>query len=81
MGLDRVYEAERNENMSDLGGIARGDEHIYVTHLPGHKRPVLCIGNGYVIQKLASFDSEEYAEGFYKLLLNWFGLEKEEETE
>lgn len=64
--------------MSKLGGIRRGDEYIYVTHLPTHKKPVLCLGNGCVIQKIASFDSEEYAEGFYGLLLKWFGLEDEE---
>lgn len=81
MGIDRVYEAERNENMSNLGGLGRGNEHIYITHVPGKKKPVLCIGNGYVIQPIASFSSEEYAEGFYKLLLKWFGLQKEEETE
>lgn len=63
--------------MSELGGIQRGNEHIYVTHLPTHKKPVLCLGNGCVIQKIASFDSEEYAEGFYRLLLKWFGLEGE----
>ena len=63
--------------MSKLGGIQRGDEHIYVTHLPTHKKPVLCLGNGCVIQKIASFDSEEYAEEFCKLLLKWFGLEGE----
>ena len=64
--------------MSELGGIQRGNEHIYVTHLPTHKKPVLCLGNGCVMQKIASFDSEECAEGFYKILLKWFGLEDEE---
>lgn len=77
MGLDRVYEAERNENMSNLGSIVRGDERIYVTHVPGRKNPMLCIGNGNVIQPIASFKSEEHAEGFYKLLLKWFGLKEE----
>lgn len=66
--------------MSNLGGISRGDEHIYVKHLPGHKRPVLCIGNGCVIKKLASFDNDECAESFYKLLLKWVGLREEIET-
>ena len=63
--------------MSKLGGIRRGDEYIYVTHLQTHKKPVLCLGNGCVIQKIASFDSEEYAEGFYKLLLKWVEQEGE----
>lgn len=64
--------------MSNLGGIGRGNEHIYITHVPGRKKPVLCIGNEYVIQPIASFSSEEYAEGFYKLLLKWFGLGESE---
>ena len=58
-----------------MNGIRRGDEVIYITHLQGYKKPVLAIGNGCVIQKIASFDSEEYAESFCKLLNNWFGLE------
>lgn len=61
--------------MSNLGSIVRGNEHIYVTHVPGRKKPMLCIGNGNVIQPIASFSSEEYAESFYKLLLKWFELE------
>ena len=66
--------------MSNLGGICRGSEYIYITHIPGLKKPCLCIGNGYVIQKLASFDSEEYAEGFYKMLCEWLGLNVEDES-
>lgn len=67
--------------MSKLGGIGRGDEHIYITHLPGLKKPCLCIGNKYVIRKIASFDSEEYAEGFYKMLCKWLMIEEELKSE
>ncbi len=59
--------------MSELHGFRRGDENIYITHLPTHKKPVLLIRNGYVYQKIASFDSEEYAEGFCKMLEKWLG--------
>ena len=64
---------------SKLGTIVRGDERIYITHLPGFKNPCLCVGNGNVMQKIASFGSEECAEGFYKLLLDWLGIEKREQ--
>ena len=58
-----------------MNGIRRGDEVIYITHIQGYKKPVLAIGNGCVIQKIASFDSDEYAVGFCKMLNKWFGLE------
>ena len=61
-----------------MGGIQKGDEQIFITHLPTCKKPVLAIGNKCVMQKIASFDSEEYAEGFYKMLCKWFGLEQED---
>ncbi len=59
--------------MAELHGFRRGEEIIYITHLPNHKKPVLLIGNGYCSQKIASFDREEYAEGFCKMLEEWFG--------
>ena len=62
-----------------MNGIRRGDEAIYITHFPGLKKPVLAIGNGCVIQKIASFDSEEYAENFCQMLNEWLGLKKENE--
>ena len=65
--------------MSNLGGIQRGDESIYITYLPNLKKPCLCIGKGCVIQKVASFDSEEYAEGFYKMLCKWLVVPEREE--
>lgn len=61
-----------------MNGIRRGNEVIYITHLPGLKKPVLAIGNGYVIQKIATFDNEEVAEGFSKMLNEWFELEEKE---
>lgn len=57
--------------MSELYGFRRGEERIHITHLPNYKKPVLLIGNGSCLQKIASFDSEEYAEGFCKLLEKW----------
>ena len=64
--------------MSKLHGFWRGDETISITHLPRYKKPVLLIGNGLCCQKIASFDSEEYAEGFCKMLERWFGIDKTE---
>ena len=61
-----------------MNSFSRGDEHIYITHLPGLKKPVLAIGNKCVVQKIASFDSEEYAEGFCEMLKHWFGLEQQD---
>lgn len=62
-----------------MNGIRRGDEVIYITHLQGYKKPVLAIGNGCVIQKIASFDSEEYAESFCEILNRWLGLDVKNE--
>ncbi len=62
-----------------MNGFRRGDEHIYITHFPGLKKPVLAIGNGYIIHKVGSFDSEEDAEGFCEMLNKWFGFMKEVE--
>lgn len=66
--------------MSKLGGLSRGDEYIYITHIPGRKKPCLCIGNGYVIHPIAYFQSEEYAEGFYNMLCSWFKLSSEDNS-
>lgn len=62
-----------------MNGILRGDEVIYITHLQGYKKPVLTIGNRCVIQKIASFDSEEYAESFCEILNRWLGLDVKNE--
>ena len=56
---------------------AMGNERIYITHLPNLKKPVLAVGNGKCIQKIASFDSEEYAEGFSLMLGRWLGVDNE----
>ena len=63
--------------MSELGGIRRGNEVISITHIPGRKKPCLCIENECTIYPIAYFQSEEYAEKFYKMLLDWLGLEQE----
>lgn len=64
--------------MSKLHGFRRGEEIIHITHLPNYKKPVLLVGNGLCAQKIASFDSEEMAEVFCKLLNKWLMAESEE---
>ena len=64
--------------MSELHGFRRGKEVIYITHLPNRKRPVLLIGHGYIVKKIASFDSEGEAKDFCKMLERWFGTSGEE---
>lgn len=61
-----------------MNGIRRGNEVIYITHLQGYKKPVLMIGNKSVIQKIASFDSDEFAEEFSKMLNRWFEIDEKE---
>lgn len=65
--------------MSDLHGFGRGEEIIHITFLNGHKRPVLLIGNKYMAKKIASFNDEECAKEFVKLLDRWLGLEEQNE--
>ena len=67
--------------MSNLGGFRRGDTVIYFTHFPNLKKPVLAIGNGCVVSKIASFDSEEAAEGFYAMLCDWLGVKMEDQND
>lgn len=67
--------------MSELHGFKRGEEIIHITHLPNHKKPVLLVGNGLCSQKIASFDSEECAKGFCKMLEKWFEITDEAESE
>ena len=62
--------------MSELGGYKKGDEHICVTHIPERKKPVLMIGNEFVMTKMATFDSEETAEIFYDMLGRWLGVKE-----
>lgn len=57
----------------------RGDEVFGVTNLPRYKKPVLYVGNGCVIRKIASFGSKEDAEEFCEMLNRWFGFEKGEQ--
>ena len=64
-----------------MGGYKRGNEAIYITHLPDRKRPCLAIGNGCVIHKIATFDTEEEAEAFYQMLGAWLGCGAEMEGE
>ena len=64
--------------MSELHGFRRGEEVIHIAHVQNCKKPVLLIGNGYSVRKIASFDSEGEAENFCKLLEKWFGTSGEE---
>jgi hypothetical protein len=66
--------------MSKLHGFRRGEETIHITHLPNYKKPVLLVGNGLCSQKIASFDSEEAAEGFCKMLEKWLMIESEDKV-
>lgn len=61
-----------------MNSFSRGDEYIYITHLPNYKKPVLAIGTKCVIDKIGSFDSEEDAERFYQILKTWFNLDEKE---
>jgi hypothetical protein len=63
--------------MSELHGFRRGEETIHITHLPNYKKPVLLVGNRICSQKIASFDSEEAAEYFCKMLGKWLMVESE----
>jgi len=60
-----------------MNSVGKGDETIYITHLPGLKKPVLAIGHGCVLRKVASFNDEESAELFSEMLNRWLGLENE----
>ena len=63
-----------------MSGFKRGDEVIYISQVPtflAEKKPCLLIGNKYCVQKIATFDSQEYADGFSKMLGEWFGAEME----
>jgi hypothetical protein len=65
--------------MSELHGFRRGEEAIHITHLPNYKKPVLLIGNTNCLRKIASFDNEEAAETFCKMLDKWLMVESEGE--
>ena len=64
--------------MSELGGYKKGDEAIYITHIPWQKKPVLMIGNDIVMTKMATFDSEETAKIFYEMLGEWLSAKEQE---
>lgn len=64
--------------MSELHGFRCGEETIHITHLPNYKKPVLLIGTKFCSRKIASFDSEEAADSFCKMLEKWLMTESEE---
>lgn len=66
--------------MGKLHGFRRGEETIHITHLSNYKKPVLLIGNRYCSQKIASFDNEEAAETFCKMLDKWLMVESEDKA-
>lgn len=63
-----------------MNSFSRGDEMIYITHLPGLKKPCLAVGNKCVVRKVATFNTEEDAEEFCAMLKSWLGLEDREEA-
>ena len=74
--LHHFTEVSKKEN--EMHGFRRGNEIIHITHLPAHKKPVLLIGNDNCCQKIASFNSEEDAEAFCKLLDDWLEIKENE---
>ena len=52
----------------------KGEESLWITHLPDLKKPVLLIGGEYAVHKVASFNSEEAAEEFSRLFERWLGI-------
>ena len=63
-----------------MDGFRRGDESIHIIYIDGYKKPILGIGNGNTIKKVASFNDDECAEEFHNLLCRWFKLEADDET-
>ena len=59
-----------------MHGFRKGDEHIYITYLPEFKKPLLLLGKGNEGRKIASFNSEEDAEAFCKLLDDWLEIKE-----
>lgn len=49
-----------------------GDKCITITKDPFHKRKGLYVGNRYMIQRLATFNSDEDAEEFDAVLTEFF---------
>ena len=61
-----------------MNSFVRGDEKIWITELPGLKKPVLMMGNKNVGYKLASFNNRQSADYFCERLKEWFGAVEEE---
>ena len=60
----------------DMKGFERGDEAIFIVkNVKGRKKPLLTLGKGNRIMRIAVFSDEECAERFYKVLQEWFGVE------
>lgn len=58
----------------------KGDETIYICEIKEYKKPVLMVGLGYIVHKIASFNSEEEADYFIDMLERWLGTEKHKEV-
>lgn len=52
----------------------KDDDCIAITKDPLHKRKGLYIGNRYCIQRVATFSSDEFADGFDKYFAAFLGL-------
>ena len=55
----------------------KGDTVISVTNIPGRKKKCLLLGTNVYLQKVASFDDDEAAEMFEKVLEHFCGINKE----
>lgn len=62
-----------------MDSFKKGNESIHIMYIPRNKKPILGIGNGNTIEKVASFNDDECAEKFHDLLCRWFELEDEKE--
>ena len=52
----------------------KGDDCISITTDPDHKRKGLYVGNRYCIQRVATFASDDFADGFDKYFAAFLGL-------
>ena len=63
---------------NEMHGFRKGDVQIYITHLPDFKKPVLLLGKGNEVRKIASFNSEKDAKAFCHTLDDWLEIKENE---
>lgn len=54
----------------------KGGDKISISYLPGKKKKCLLIGEGYILTKVASFDDDEAADMFEKMLEYFLGIKE-----